>query len=299
MKPEDLISYSKNTPAVAYHKFVLLSRGRSTDLFCFFEGRDIQYYSPRIRQYVNKTYHGISCGNKDTVLNTFNFLNAIEEYKSYKKAFFVDSDFDSKINNPAIYETPCYSIENFYVNRQVLREILINEFGLTEADDSYSRSIEIFERELESFNESVLLFNAWYACLKDKKRKEALPSTNVSFDEKLPKDFIVLKIGEIKSQYDLTKIEQCFPDAIKVDLKDVESFEQDLRSKDTCMRLRGKYQMQFLYKFLQFLIDDANTQKKIIKTKTKFNIDYAQIFSQLTQYAITPVCLIQYLRQFN
>lgn len=298
MNPEELLEITSKTPTVAFHKFVLLSKGRFNDLFCFFEGKDCQYYSLRIKQYVRRNYHPISCGNKNTVLETFMLFESSSDYKNHRKAFFVDTDFDVKINNSNIYETPCYSVENLYANGQVLSEILKNEFGLCEEDKEFKILMGIFEENQNAFNNYTLLFNGWYAALKDKKRREGLRSTKVNLDDKLPKNFIVLKIGFISSRYDLQRIKEFFPDAINVTEDEVNRSIEELKKSDLNFNLRGKYQLWFFCSFLQFIINDANKEKHILSKTTKFNADRGHMISNLSQYALTPDCLIEYLSHF-
>lgn len=295
MRPEDLLKLTENTATVAFHKFVLLCKGKESDLYCFFEGRDAQYYSPRIKSITKKNYHPISCGNKKSVVDVHNWVSSHNDYKKYSKTFFVDSDFDNSLNLDGIYETPCYSVENFYVNTKCLSEILKNEFGLTEIDVEYKSIINLFEKELEDFSKATLLFNAWYAGLKSKKQKEGLKSTCVSLSDKLPNDFVCIKIGAITSNYDLQKIMDKFPDAIKVDQEIINAEYSRLNCAEIHQKLRGKYQFSFFYEFLRFLIDDANSKKSILKKKTKFNIDKANMYGQLSQYALTTECLTNYL----
>lgn len=297
MNPDELLKISKNTSTVAFHKFVLLSNGRENELFCFFEGVDCQYYSLRIKQYANENYHPIVCGNKDTVLKTYKLINEQEIYKDYKKAFFVDSDFDESIDNPEIYETPCYSIENLYANKNTLSEILKSEFALLETDSEYDTILKLFESEFELFNEKTLFFNAWYAALKKSKRMNGLKSTGVNLDEKLPKEFFCLKIGNINSNYDFEKIKQKFPDSIAITVEEVNETLNELRNSSLPFKLRGKFQIWFFYEFIQFIINDANNTKRIIKKKTKFKVDKSLILSQISQYAITPECLKLYLKK--
>jgi hypothetical protein len=299
MSPSELLEISKNTFTVAFHKFVLLSRGRENDLFCFLEGMDSQYYSSRVRQFVRKNYHPISCGNKSSVLRTYALFRNASIYSDISKAFFVDRDFDECINNPDIYETPCYSVENLYVNEETLKEILKNEFGLLESDIEYTQIVDLFNVEIDQFSKESLLFNAWYATLKREKVKKMFKTTGVNLDEKIPKEFLFLKIGAIKSDYDLKKIKEYFPEAIEVNQADLELTIQVLLKNDLSKCLRGKFQMWFFYTFLQFIINDANNIKSIIKKKTKFKIEKALIHSQLSQYAQTPDCLVNYLQQFN
>lgn len=295
MKPEDLLKLTENTSTVAFHKFVLLCKGRESDLYCFFEGGDSQYYSPRIKNITQKRYHPISCGNKKSVIEVHNWLSTHSDYKKYFKTFFVDRDFDNEVGIDDIYETPCYSVENFYVNTECLSEILKNEFGLTEIDIEYESIISLFEKELDNFSKATLLFNAWYAALKIKKHKEGLRSTCVSLSDKLPNDFVCIKIGAISSNYDVQKIMEKFPEAIKVTEEEIEAEREKLNCADMNKMVRGKYQFSFFHDFLRFIIEDANNKKVILKKKTKFNIDKANMYGQLSQYALTTGCLTNYL----
>jgi len=299
MKPEEMLKLTESTSTVAFHKFVLLCKGRESDLYCFFEGRDSQYYSPRIKSFTNKNYHPISCGNKSSVLDVYNWLSTIKEYAKFNKAFFVDRDFDNKIEKNDLYETPCYSIENFYVNSDCLSEILKNEFGLTEIDAEYKTIMTLFAKELNDFSKASLLLNAWYAALKSKKINENLKSTCVSLSDKLPNDFICVKIGAITSSYDVQKIMEKFPSAIKVSEEEINKEYNRLNSSEMHQMLRGKYQFAFYYEFLRYLIEDANCHKNILKKKTKFNIDKANMYGQLSQYASTTECLKKFLSRYS
>lgn len=298
MKPEELLEISEKSSAVAFHKFVLLCKGRESDLFCFFEGRDSQYYSSRIKTISKRKYQPISCGNKKSVIEVYDWLSSHSDYSKYPKAFFVDRDFDPLIGNNGIYETPCYSVENFYVNAECLSEILKNEFSLTEIDVEYNTILELFNTELNKHNECTIFFNAWYATLKQKKIKEKLSTTGVNLDDKLPKDFVCIKIGSISSNYDLDKIKSSFPNAINVTEEEVMSMQQELKKNCTSDNLRGKFQLMFYCEFLKYLIEDANKNKKILSKRTKFNVDRANIYTQLSQYAVTPNCLTKYLERF-
>lgn len=295
MSPKELLEASKNSPSVSYHKFVLLSRGRENHLFCFFEGNDSVYYSLRIKAICSMEYHPISCGNKKSVLEVYSILSK-EAYKKFKKAFFVDSDFDAPINNPEIFETPYYSVENFYVNTYTLKEILKNEFKLTEEEDSFQKVVSVFESQLEEFNEAMLLFNAWYAAIKT---KNSTKSINVSLSDKLPREFVCVKIGEIKSKYTLASIKAHFKDCIEeVTEEEIEKSKHKLCSKDLSQCLRGKFQFWFFYEFLSFIIEDSNSNNKLLKNRTKFNLNKGQMISQLSQYAFTPAELNAYLKRF-
>lgn len=82
---------------------------------------------------------------------------------------------------------------------------------------------------------------------------------------------------------------------------DLQEKVKEFQEGETEKLLRGKFELEFLYTFLQFLITDANVKEnnKILKVKTKFRVDKALMLSQLSQYAETPQCLIDYIKNFN
>lgn len=298
MNAQDLKKKANNSTAVAFHKFVLLRKNHIQDLFCFYEGMDNGYYYPRIKEIYNGNHHPICCGNKKSVLYMHKSVKT--KYPDTKCSFFVDNDFDERIENDDIYETPCYSIENFYTSKSFISDILKNEFGLSEIDSEYKTALNIFETNQEIYHQESLLFNGWYASLKEKASKNSC-CTNVNLNCSIPKEFLVLKIGSIAGNYTYDDLKNKFPEAISISKEEVENKIDELKSKELRLTLRGKYELEFVYTFLQYLIDDANhiQKRNVIKKKTKFRVDKAQMLSQLSQYAETPDCLINYIEQFN
>ncbi|QXP54140.1 DUF4435 domain-containing protein [Cellulophaga sp. HaHa_2_1] len=294
MNPKELLKRSQNSPTVAFHKFVLLHRKNKSDLFCFYEGKDAQYYYPRIKDRYGDKHHPIICGNKKSVVKVFEKVQS--KYKTIKTAFFIDSDYDNKIYEDKIYNTPCYSIENLYCSESVLARILKNEFLLSEIDNEYKTIIELFNKNQKDYHNATKLFNMWYATAKNKaKAKNTI--TNVSLNDKFPKDFVSLKIGTITSNYELKNIKEKYPDALEVSEEEIKEYELNVDNKKPFHQIfRGKYEIEFILTFLKFLIEDANKHKNILKNKTTLNIEKAQILSQLSQYSETPKCLIEYIK---
>lgn len=296
MTPIDLLERSRNSSAVAFHKFVLLHRKFSTELFCFYEGKDTHYYFPKIQQIYNGNHHPIVCGNKKSVIETYQKI--IPKYNNLKTAFFIDKDFDEKIEEEKLYCTPCYSIENLYCSDKVLSRILKNEFMLHEIDTEYGLIMNLFKQNQDEFHKSIKLFNAWYATAKEKAKKNNT-IVNVSLNDKFPKDFAVIKIGNITSNYTLNDILKKYPDSIQINEEELnEKLNYFDENCNTC-EFRGKYEIEFFYLFLKYLIEDANVKNTILKKKVKFSIDGAQILSQLSQYSETPECLIEYLMKIK
>lgn len=291
MQPKDLLIKAKS-PKVAFHKFVLLHREHHTDLFCFFEGTDSQYYFPRINNY-GENHHPIVCGNKKSVLESYEYIKS--KYSNYKTIFFVDSDFDEDISKKDLYITCSYSIENFYCTENVLSRILKNEFFLKVTDSEYKTIMDSFHQRQKEFHQATSLFNLWYFTAK-RKAKALNQSTNVNLDDKFPKEFISFSFDSITHNYTLEDLRKKFPDAIEITEEELNIQRESFYSKQPTQRFRGKYEIEFVLKYLNFLIQDANVSKNILKKKTKFKIDSALILSQLSQYAETTNELSEFLK---
>jgi len=295
---------SLDRPQVAYQEFAL-STGKSPDyLFCFFEGKDNSYYVPRIKRFT-ENYCQIKCGGKQSVLAVYSLITGKEEYKKYKLGFFIDRDFNQPIGTlaPPIFETPCYSIENLYVSSSVFKEILVNEFHLSEVSDSnFNKLSELYEQRQAEFHQSVLLFNAWYCCLIEKKEAENI-KTGATLEDKFPRNFIEINLNGISSNYDFEKIKEQFPNAIEVDFAKVEEKMQQFQSLEMHKEFRGKYELEFLVTMIKEILNDSRTVKSVVNSKINFafgdgsGLNQEQALNIFSAYAETPPSLSSYLEE--
>jgi hypothetical protein len=307
----ETLNKSKDKPQVAYQEFMLQTRQNTDGLFCFFEGKDNAYYSPRIKRFTDK-YHPIMCGGRDKVLEVHRLINCHREYDKYKKAFFIDRDFNKPLPpyNPPVFETPCYSIENFYVSVDVFREILKNEFHLSEVSDPvFQVCMTLFKQRQEEFHQAVVVFNASYACLIEIRNKTG-NKTGVNLDDKFPKNFIKISLDLVEQKYDFDKIKQTFPKALEFSEELLNSKIVEFRNCNHANVFRGKYEMWFLLVFLRLIVIDSNKSQEFIGQKLtfKFNNDYStnnpiltneQALTVFSGYAETPEVLNEYLKQVN
>lgn len=293
---------SKDKAQVAFQEFALSTRKYPNHLFCFFEGKDNPYYVPRIKRFT-QYYQPIKCGNRDSVLKIHTLISNRPEYSNYKKAFFIDRDFNNTLDqsNPPIFETPCYSVENLYVSANVFKEILINEFHLSEFSDSniVEVCISLYQDRQDEFHDAVCLFNSWYACLIEI-RNSTGKTTGVNLDEKLPKGYIDVTLQSVTCKYDLDTIKSTFPDATELEETTLNNKLIEFANCDRRNVFRGKYEMQFLIKFIQLLLQDSNTAKSVVKSKINYafgdNLSNQQAINVFEGYAETPEGLIEYLR---
>lgn len=295
---------SRDKAQVAFQEFGLLVGKYPNNMFCFFEGKDNAYYIPRLRQYTDK-YYPIKCGGREKVLKVYNLIKGQKVYDKYTKAFFVDKDFNQPLplNIPPVYETPCYSIENLYVSESVFRQILINEFHLSEGSDTvYKTCMDLFMKRRTEFHESICLLNAWYSCLIDRRNNEGI-ETGVQLDEKPPKGFLNISLERVSSNYDIDVIKSTFVNALEIDTEKLSNKLTEFEKCECHLYFRGKYELYFLIKFIHLLLLDSNTTKKIFARKINFSfgdassINLEQALSIFSGYADTPPCLHNYLKQ--
>ena len=299
-----------------YQEFALSTRKFSTHLFCFFEGKDNAYYVPRIRRFT-ESYHPIKCGGREKVLEVYKIIVNRPEYNRYKKAFFIDRDFNPSLSAtvPPIFETPCYSIENFYVSVNVFKDILTNEFHVSEVSDQprFQDCLALYTKRQEEFHEAIRLFNTWYACLVDIKNetgKEAGATLGeLSIFKGKDKEggkkylkFIDFTLQLVSPDYDFEKIKATFPEATDVPMEMLLGKHEQFKNCDACKVFRGKFEMQFLVKFIQLLIHDSLTAKTVVKSKINFafgdasSMNNEQAINIFEGYADTPHSLIDYLK---
>ena len=116
----------RGTYEAIYMKFVNGRKYFKTYAFCFYEGEDGKYYNSRIRQKFGDKFVTYTVGNKKEVLKLLNRITSTNLYDDVCTMFFVDRDYDVSLcgKSENLFETPCYSIENLYVQRECLMKIL-------------------------------------------------------------------------------------------------------------------------------------------------------------------------------
>ena len=143
------------------------------------------------------------------------------------------------------------------------------------------------------------MFNAWYACLIEI-RNATGQITGVKLDEKLPKGYIDVTLQSITCNYDLETLKRDFRDATEIGEEILNDKVTEFSNCDKKKVFRGKYEMQFLIKFIQLLLEDAKTSKSVVSSKINYafndNLNNQQAINIFEGYAETPQSLIDYLQ---
>lgn len=294
MTPEYLLEKRKQSITTIFHKYLLaLSKGSTNFLYCFFEGDDDPgYYFSRIAIFFNN-HETIVCNGKKNILAIYDHLIKTSYIHKYKHGFFIDRDFDVPNTINAIFETTRYSIENYYTSELTLASILKNEFNLQTTDNSFTDILKLYNVRINEFHETVLLYNAWYSCIKMEN------DMTVKLTETFPKKFLNIDMENgINGNYNQTDIENLHPKAVKISKYKLEQTIVQFRETNLSHRLRGKWELQFFKSFLRYLINDArNPAKNQFNIQKKaFNFQDDLFISQLSQYAENPEFLTEYLQ---
>ena len=231
-------------------------------------------------------------------------LNEIYKYAMYKKVnillietgeekepiknekiLFVDSDYDTtKYNNSLLYQTPCYSIENFYTSEKAFSKMLNREFGINTTEKDFSKCCSDYSKRQQEFHNSTIYINSWLAC--QRLHEEGIEENHkiVLSDFKISKLFSEIAIDSIVSKGEINreKIEELFPDSKKMEECEIEKKIEYLKKIIDSLKAKNKTGGYFSQKYTSVHIDP--------------NIN---ILSALADYADTPQCLIDFLKQYQ
>jgi Protein of unknown function (DUF4435) len=292
----DNLRASRNRSAAVFTEFTRLYKQNESALFCFFEGEDSKYYTIRVKNIAKPSKDiCMSCNGKAGVMGMHRMLAARKYYENATTAYFVDRDFDELMCIKEIYETPGYSLENFYTSIQCFSEILKSEFKLTELDENYKRCISLYTDLQKEFHDAVELLNVWIACQRDKATRIEISNLSVL-------DFVSIELSGILAKYTVNDLISRFPTAPILTNMELDSKRTELFSRTRQKSFRGKFEIEFLDIFLKKLTEEANKGSYPFfdcKVKVVLNLSKRTIISNLSQYADTPDCLHVYLESFK
>ncbi|WP_431090331.1 DUF4435 domain-containing protein [Paenibacillus sp. 8b26] len=299
----DMLNKLSEEP-VGYHRFMLKYKKSIYSPICLVEGIDSKYYRVRVKSLCEGIEpEFVVCGGKKGVIDTHGLIREIDDYKEAKIFAFVDRDFDSILENENIYETPCYSIENLYTTLDVIKTILIDELKVDEVQDvqDYNTCVEFFIKAQSSFHVAITELNAWIACQRDLSSSGLTTRLNLNDKENvIMNSFFDIKLDNVTKLYSIAKIESLFPDAQKIPETQLAKKIKDISHLDAQKTYRGKYELVFLKEFLKKLVNELNRKNSSIfskKRKIDFQVSNTNLISQISQYAETPNCLIDYVKK--
>ena len=287
---------------VAFTRFCQDKKGHEECLFCFFEGEDSKYYGSRIEQYTEYPSEKVinyNCGGRKEVERVYLLISKRPEYDDVNKMFFIDSDYIPNEQVPSdMYQTPCYSIENFYSSADCFGKILNREFGINSIDSDYSKCVTDYCNRQREFHSHTGFLNVWLSCQREEEEIKQQKAV-VLRDFKVAQLFSEISIAKVecKQVIDKNLLMSIFPDAYDIEQTRIDATSEVLSARKVQQVYRGKFEFEFLRKILESIII-AN------KARTYFSEVYncvhltpgSNMLSSLSMYADTPTCLISFLK---
>ena len=262
-------------------------------IYCFVENYDLCFYPHRVEDILGCKASGIPCDGKKNVLGIFALIKSKPEYDKYTTRFFVDADFDDNSTIDAhIYVTTCYSIENLFMDEEVISRILESEYKIRplDPDGKHNKCLALYRTELADFHRAVLLFNAWYRA---QNQRGLNKEHGVNMDDSIPSDMLDIDIGAICSKYTLETLETKYPSAHT--LTDEEITKHSIYLTSNVQMMRGKFEIQFLDNFFTFLNKDAQDKRQYVVCAKGVNINRKRMISNFEKYVSTPPDLREYI----
>lgn len=275
---------------------------------CFFEGEDEKYFSVRLNTIIpDIKWTGVNCGGKSKVIALRNKIRSHAKYKESSVAFFIDNDFgdDHVDDKEDFYITSCYSVENFYSRIETFENIITAEFGMSEfcsVSNDFEIAVSIFKERLAEFCNIVLPFNIWIKAHRIIEKSTDDKSKQLNLNNLKIEDLVSISLQKISSVYDCENVSTLFPNSFTVTSEQYTESEIYFEEQGLEGFLRGKQQLEFLRVFLTHLREERSKKNNTTfskKTPVKLQLSKSNTLSELSQYAVTPSCLVTYLNSLN
>lgn len=294
------LNLKKEIGAVAFVKFTLDAPRFNSDLFCFYEGEDYKYYIPRIEthtKYTNQQIRTYKCGNRTGVIDAMQMINKEKGSEIYRTAFFIDRDyFKTDIVKENFYQTPYYSIENFYVSENSLKTLIQSEFGVNHNDEDFLLIVELFKKLYKEYLDYSLIVNSWMRAVRKHHSNDKLSFSNITFS----KLFYPIENDSIKPKIEITleNLNKFFENLSVLETEFEESRQWFINNEHAHYYFRGKMEFEFLKKFLEYICK-LNKDGKLNKKHTSVEIYSGNCLSLFSKYAYTPTCLVEFLSTYK
>lgn len=294
---EKMIKSTEKDVAV-FQKFILEYNNYNNTLFYFVEGEDFCYYNPRIKNYSNSmNYINYRCDGKHNVIGVNNLIKEkLTIENNNKLMFFVDRDYGLDDVPENIYVTDFYSIENFYLTEETVRNILENFIEINKHTNNYSLCLDYFKKTYTEYSKFAVKINTFYYTVREYEKIYGCPRTNfrtIKFNK-----FIENNSIDNFSMSDLSYKELLEKYNIKYSIDEVQFKKNSLLfNENNHYNFRGKFELEYLKWFLnniRMAIKDGlfNFDKDVV-CNYDFHVDVMKV---LSEYAFTPTSLKDYIK---
>lgn len=245
---------SRDISAVAKVQFAAYASACRTDAYIFaYEGpSDKQVYYHWIKRIDPQlTYEPYICKNKHRTLQLFDSLQTDLTGLGARVFYFVDNDYDGLQGRPGdsrIFLLDAYSIENLFVCRELLDDLLKIDFHCEGAQQCRDAVISLFETAYDHFLKCTrdLNFRTFLARkLRIRQLKDAPENPNE-----------IAKITLLAVEACPTPLEATLPLEREPTPQEIDSLRSEFDQINPRLGYRGKYALIFLKRWLNLLRED-------------------------------------------
>jgi len=244
---------SRDTATILKLKLMTFRSTRPNVPICVFEGPDdkIAYYQWIRRIKPNFQYEPLPCAGKKNVLSLRSMLHADLDNLRANVYYFIDRDFEYVDEIPAnddLFITETYSIENVVVSKEVLGNLLTNEFHCHTEPEVRTAILTAFDNVYNRFLETTKILNSkLFATKQHGLRIIAKPAD---------------QIGQI-ARVELNDVRACLPPAEDgivclpiLTQEHITEISPQFEALEPRTRYRGKFALLFFKRWIELLAAD-------------------------------------------
>lgn len=297
MSYKDILIDSQKSAVAAYSKFLLQYNQFEDVVICFVEGKDIDYYYPRVSKRISSTKDIIfyPCNGRKEVEKVCEMIKSnLSIRKNIKIMYFCDRDYDLYEKKEDIFYTDYYSIENYYANRDFIEKIIKRVFHINKYEEDYKICLDLFDKKQKIFHNSIIGVNAFCYSIREKEIHNKLPRTDFS-----KVTFNKLVLNNKFDDFEMRKMEYNFLLSLfNQDFKITKrAFNKNKKIIDE-YKYRGKWELEFIEWFLEELKKQVKSGLNGLEKRKSNLISFRnEIMTSMQECALTSESLNKYINE--
>jgi hypothetical protein len=263
MSYTDYLRQQRGVYSSVWLQFSHAYQTKAADLFVFFEGHeDLAFFMPELRRSSEQAALSIKsfvCRGKRIVLKLVPTVRRRID-QPWRALFFVDKDVDDFLGtqtrkDPFIYETKCYSIENYLVSEKIFGLIWTELLRLSDSDPRLGKIEQLYKAAHKRFVRSMTPLMAWSIYHRKHGRRPNLKNLDLSKFFRVTANGLLIKEKGFLNLLD----RQCGIKTPTRSWRSIKLIAQQLQKHEPKIYIRGKFELWFFVQFVKSAIQLALT----------------------------------------
>jgi hypothetical protein len=258
----DVLRQSRSTPTSLLHQFLTSYDPSEPRVYAFVEGDpDRAFYRAFIEQRLgSRRLYIFNCEGKRRVFDAYEKVTQ-RHPECRNVLFFVDKDLDDLVgqtwpNDPRIFVTEWYSVENYLANRRTVDRYFADFLKLRRVTLDLDGVSAQFDSSLADFHRAVKPLMCWIIAMR--RFGESVTLSDLKLD-KLFK-FNGDRVIRIRADAPMSYVYRATQTSPPVNLwRQIRRVRKELDRQDSKRYIRGKFEAWFLVEFVKRVIADLVT----------------------------------------